>query len=233
MGLKQKLESAVKFILTDDAWTIREGKVVPEPEDLRLGNDGVKLNATVLYADMSASTALVQNHTATFAAEVYKCYLSCAATILKAEGGSITAYDGDRVMAVFIGGSKNTSAVRAAMKIRAAVSDIIQPAINKQYTTSYKLEHCIGIDTSEILVSRVGVRSDNDLVWVGRAANYAAKLSDLTKGYTFITADIFSNMDDSVKYGGNPKQLMWESRQWTSNSNLGVYRSSWKWTIQD
>jgi len=73
----------------------------------------VKLDATVLYADMSGSTKLVDAFTSPkFPAEVYKCYLSCAAKIIKAGGGSITAYDGDRVMAVFLGDSKNSSAAR-------------------------------------------------------------------------------------------------------------------------
>lgn len=231
MALKDDLEKDVKFILTDDKWTLRDGKVVPEPEDLRLGNDGVNLNATILYADMAGSTALVQRYKATFATEVYKCYLSCSAKILKNEGGAITAYDGDRIMAVFIGGSKNTSAIRAAMKIRYAVSEIIQPAINRQYNTDYKLEHSTGIDTSNVLVSRVGVRNDNDLVWIGRAANFAAKLSDLPKGYTYITDSVFDNCDESVRLGGNPKKSMWEERSWTAMNKIRIYRSSWRWNV--
>ena len=33
----------------------------------------------------------------------------------------------------------------------------------------------LGIDTSKLFVARTGIRKSNDLVWVGRAANYAAK----------------------------------------------------------
>jgi class 3 adenylate cyclase len=51
-----------------------------------------------------------------FAAEIYKTFLHCAAKIIRSEDGVITAYDGDRIMAVFIGNAKNTSAVRAALK---------------------------------------------------------------------------------------------------------------------
>ena len=56
-------------------------------------NDGVNLDATVLYADMADSTALVDKYTKTFAAEIYKTYLHCAAKIITSEGGTITAYD--------------------------------------------------------------------------------------------------------------------------------------------
>ncbi len=58
MTLTSDLESEVKEIFKA-VWTEREGRVVPGPEDLKLGNDAVKLGATVLYADISDSTNLV------------------------------------------------------------------------------------------------------------------------------------------------------------------------------
>jgi class 3 adenylate cyclase len=98
MAFKADLESEVKAIF-ESKWTKRDGQVVPDPEDLQLGNDAVKLQATVLYADMADSTDLVDGHEPHFAAEIYKAYLRCAARIIKHEQGTITAYDGDRLMA--------------------------------------------------------------------------------------------------------------------------------------
>jgi class 3 adenylate cyclase len=142
---------------------------------------------------MADSTKLVDSETPQFAAEIYRCYLVCAARIVKANDGSITAYDGDRIMAVFIGDTKNTNAAKTALQINAAVIDIINPPISNQYPQStYRLSHVIGIDTMPfvlLFVARIGVRNDNDLVWVGRAANYAAKLSSINEGNTvFIIA---------------------------------------------
>src|SRR6266404_4266650 len=51
---------------------------------------------------------------------VYKSYLTCAAKIIKSDNG-------DRIMAVFIGKSKNTTAARSALKINGAVKTIINP----------------------------------------------------------------------------------------------------------
>lgn len=69
--------------------------------------------------------------------------------------------------------------MRAAFRINGAVKNVITPALKAEYPqTDYILKHVIGIDTSKLLASRIGVRNDNDLVWVGRAANYAAKLSN-------------------------------------------------------
>lgn len=229
MPLKEELESIVKDIFSYDQWTTRDGEVVPEPEDLGLANDAVNLNATVLYADISGSTKLVDSENSYFAAEIYKTYLACAARVIKNEGGEVTAYDGDRVMAVFIGNSKNTTAVRTAFKINAAVWDIIKPAMKSQYPdNSYNLKHVIGVDTSKLLVSRIGVKNDNDLVWVGRAANYAAKLSSLPDDMAIrITNTVYNSMDKSVKYSSN--KSMWEERTWTAMNGMSIYASSWKW----
>src|SRR5260221_6181030 len=126
MSLADDLKEEVRAIVRG-AWTNRDGQVVPEPEDLKLGNDGVKLDATVLYADLDGSTDLVDRFSATFAAEVYKSYLVCAARIVKTEGGVITAYDGDRIMAVFIQGAQKTPARRAGVKIKLAAGNNAHP----------------------------------------------------------------------------------------------------------
>jgi class 3 adenylate cyclase len=232
VGLKDDLEAAVKKIF-GDRWTERDGQVVPEPVNLKLGNDAINLDATVLYADLSGSTTLVDAHTPHFAAEIYKTYLVCAARIIKDQGGTITAYDGDRIMGVYIGDSKNTSAVRTAFKITGAVWDIIKPALKNQYPKSeYNLKHVIGVDTSKLHASRIGVRNDNDLVWVGRAANYAAKLSSLPADFTiYITKAIYDNMHESVKYTGANNQNMWEARSWTAMNKLSIYASTWKFGV--
>lgn len=231
MALKTDLEAAVKTILRE-GWSKRDGVIVPGPEDLKLGNDAVNLDATILYADMSDSTKLVDNQSADLAAEVYKSYMACAAKIIKDEGGSITAYDGDRVMGLFIGPAKNTTAARTALKISWAVNKIVNPAIKEQYGDgAYQVQHCIGIDTSSIMASRIGVRNDNDLVWVGRAANYGAKLSSLDAGYVYITETVFNRLLDASKFGGDPKRLMWEQRSWTAMNNMTVYRSAWIWPL--
>src|SRR4051812_27437242 len=120
MGLKEDLQTEVGEIF-GSRWGERDGRDVPDPQDLGLGNDAVKLDGTVLYADISGSTKLVDGYKSQYAAEVYKTYLSCAAKVVKAEGGTITAYDGDRIMAIFVGDSKNSSAGRAGLKINYAV----------------------------------------------------------------------------------------------------------------
>src|SRR4051812_47613403 len=102
MTLGAELKSEVAQIFRD-VWSLRDGQKVPEAEELGLANEGVKLEATVLYADVADSTTLVESRSQRFAAEVYKVFLHSAAKIIRQHSGVITAYDGDRIMAVFIG----------------------------------------------------------------------------------------------------------------------------------
>lgn len=233
MPLADELKTEVEKIFST-RWTTRDGTAVPEPKDVGLGNDAVKFEAaTVLYADLSDSTGMVSSQRDHFAAEVYKSFLYSAARVIRSEGGEITAYDGDRIMAMYLGGSKNTNATRSALKINYAVIHIINPAITAQYPQqSFRLRHVVGIDTSSEFVARTGVRGDNDLVWVGRAANYAAKLTTLPADYpTWITGTVFDSLAPELKTGGNPPRIMWEERNWTPMNGLRIYRSNWWWSI--
>ncbi|MBD8679255.1 adenylate/guanylate cyclase domain-containing protein [Sphingomonas sp. CFBP 13720] len=231
MALKDDLEAEVAKIFREQ-WSTRDGQVVPTPGDIKLGNDAVKLRGTVLYADLSESTAMVQSKRDSFSAEVYKTFLHCAAKIIKEFGGVITAYDGDRIMAVYLGNFKNTNAVKSSLKIHSARRHIIQPALTKQYPNeSFTLKHVVGIDTSDLFVARTGVRGDNDLVWVGRAANWAAKLSDLPNSHaTWISAAVHDKMNDTVKKAGDG-QNMWEQQTWTAQDDARIYRSDFWWRL--
>lgn len=227
MGLKEELQNYVTKTHKDE-WAKREGQKVPEAEDLGLSNDAVLLEGTVLYADLADSTSMVKGYKDWFAAEVYKNYLYCAAKVIRATGGTITAYDGDRIMAVFIGGNKNTAAASCGLKINYAVTYIVQPAIKKQYPKStFVLKQKVGIDTSPLFVARTGIRGSNDLVWVGNAANNAAKLADLDRACaTYISATAYGPVHGDTKYGGDPRRPMWTDLGVTG---LGyrIYGSTW------
>lgn len=231
MALVDDLKSEVGQIFRS-MWDTQKVQLIPEPEALRLDNHSKEFDsATVLYADLDGSTSMVDSMSWSVAAEIYKAYLRCAAKIINAEGGTITAYDGDRIMAIFLGGKKNTSAVRAARKIHYAVTNIINPGYATVYTnTPYTVKHVIGIDNSELRAARIGVRGYNDLVWVGRAANHAAKLTSVPGFPVWITNEVYCSMADEVKFGGNPAVNRWTSRSWTA-MNRTIYGTAATWSI--
>jgi class 3 adenylate cyclase len=230
MGLKADLESWCYNVFVSN-WETRKGTKVPDDESkLSLLNEAIEIEGTVLYADMADSTALVDGHRAPQAAEIYKTFLHCAARIIQKNGGTISAYDGDRVMAVFLGESKNSDAARTALDLRWAIDEIVTPQRNRVYTSApYTLKHVVGIDTSSLFVAKTGVRGANDLVWVGRAANHAAKLSALTDGYTYITKAVFDRLTQDMLVGSNGGQI-WTPIRWDFNGAT-IYRSTWRRSI--
>lgn len=178
MALVDDLTSKVQEFARERWEAIPDAYVVPSADSLTFGNTGVHLDATVLYADIRGSTELVDSLPDTRAAEYYKAFLHCAAKVVKAEGGTITAYDGDRLMAIFLGETQATDAIQAALKISGAVVDVINPQFLAVYGDKHRpLTHTVGIDSGNLLAAKTGVRVDSDLVWVGPAANYAAKLN--------------------------------------------------------
>jgi hypothetical protein len=64
-------------------------------------------------------------------------------------------------------------------------------------------------------------------VWVGRAANYAAKLATLPEDYqTYITTDVYDVMHGSVRTTDG--QEMWQPKYWDFIDDL-IYCSTWMW----
>jgi class 3 adenylate cyclase len=230
MKTAKEILAEIKEVLATK-WETRKGTKVPEPEDVTLGNEAVLLDGTVLYADMADSTALVNGHKDWFAAEVYKCYLVGACHIIRNNSGVITAFDGDRVMAVYIGDYKNSPAAKTALQLNWLVIEINKALKTAYPNSTFELRHSVGIDTSSLFVAKTGIRKSNDLVWVGRAANYAAKLSGLSDGVysLFITEPVFSVLSDETKNGGNPSRSMWERSHWQER-NITIYRSNWSWS---
>ncbi len=104
------------------------------------------------------------------------------------------------MIAVYLGDHKNQSAVKSALKINFAVAEIINPLVKTILESDYKLEHVVGVDTSPVLVAQTGVRGAKDLVWVGRAANHAAKLCALPPTYASrITKEVYDKLPDDTK----------------------------------
>jgi len=174
------------------------------------------------------------NYDKRIAAKVFKSFLSCSTRLIKEHGGKIRSFDGDRVMGVFIGQTKNTAAAKCALKINYAFLKVIKPKLENKYpalkTGSYKLAHCVGIDTSEVLIIRGGVRNDNDLVWVGRAPNVAAKLSSIRTSpyHSYITDAVFNVMMEDLKHGADKKPYWEKLEKSTEVKGIDtIYRSSW------
>ncbi len=234
MALGDDLLGDVQTII-NTPWDKRDGRKVPETEEVALAGGAVEIEAAFLYADLADSSKMAKELDRRVAAKIIKSFLYCSSKIINARGGKIVSFDGDRVMGVFYGDSKNSSAAKCALQIKWAVDEIrtkFESSYESVRDASFSIRHGVGVDTGTVLAVRGGVRGSNDLIWIGRAPNLAAKMSDLREHpySTFVTATVFNNLNDESKYGGEDKKLMWERRSWTFLGDaIQVYRSSWWW----
>lgn len=231
------IESTVGEIISTP-WNITNGIKVPETEDVVLKNGGKLVDATYLYADLAGSSKLAQSLTKEATAKIIKVYINTASRILKNYGGEIRSFDGDRVMAIFMGSSKNWNAVRAALGIQWAVMKVIRPAIESGWSDGANfcdIDHAVGIDTGEALIVRGGVRDNNDLVSVGGAPNVAAKLSDLRNlNSVFISDRVHDTLSDDLLTYDDGRRKIWSrmpSSVQIGGSHTTVYGSSVHWGV--
>ena len=237
MALSEDLKSMVNQVMQNQ-WDVRQASTVPDDSTLTLTGRVAKLDATVLYADMRSSSKLVDELNQRVAGKIYQAFLSSLASIIRTNGGEITAYDGDRVMGIFIGNSKNTSATKSALMINYAVIKILKPMLEDHFNSlsksGFKISHCVGLDTGSFLAVKAGLRNANDIVWIGRPPNLAAKLSEIREeNYSeYITSEVFQVLHDSVKYAGKENELMWNQISYRYlDETLTIYRSNYYWTF--
>src|SRR6516162_4222859 len=103
MVTKTELTDYIHKTIAIDPWTVDEGRVVPATSDIALNNGARRFElATFLYADLNGSTNMVEELGWGRSAEIYKTYLYCASRLIRHFDGEVVAFDGDRVMGVFL-----------------------------------------------------------------------------------------------------------------------------------
>jgi class 3 adenylate cyclase len=210
-------------------WIVREGREIPETGEVNLGNDAVVLDAAVLYADLAGSTELLERFPESFTASAIKSFLGAICNVIKNTGGSIASFDGDRIMAVFIGDFKCSDSARAGLQIVQAVKVVNESLGNVYPARVDRLDFAVGIDVGKVFVVRTGIRDCHDLSWVGLPVNYAARLSKIRgrDEKVFITDRLFRRLNNNSRYGGNT-QCMWVEIQTGIIPEI-VWGSSWYW----
>jgi hypothetical protein len=82
---------------------------------------------------------------------------------------------------------------------------------------------------SRLLVAKTGIRGANDLVWVGRAANYAAKLSNLNGYPTYITDSVYGPLSNEAKFSNGVD--MWTKLRWIEMNDMTIYATNYWWLL--
>jgi class 3 adenylate cyclase len=238
MGLREDLTNAVNGFFEGE-YTVTEGTAIPDLDDISFGKSGRELSLAMLFVDIRESTKIVDAFRRTTAARMYKSFLHGVAKLARNRNGQLCSFNGDGVLAAFIGDRKNTDAVRTAMNLKWFGKDVLRPKMKKYFENNAEaddldLDFGIGVHSGKVLVVRGGIKGENnnDLVWVGNATNYAVKYSSLgSSPYNIhVSETTYKQMMDEVKLvtvDGKEKN-MWE---YITVEDETVYRTSYQWSI--
>lgn len=178
----------------------------------------VEVDAIFMYADLAGSSVLAEKCPWSTTAKIIKSYLLCATRLIRYYKGHIRSFDGDRVMGVFIGEDADT-AVSCARQIDWCVTNIVATTSNAHFKSiqdnAIRIKHCIGLDFGKARAVRAGIRDNSDLIWIGKAPSFAAKLSDVRDfpNEIYASSRIFNRLsrEQKIVNGNN----IWISKNFT------------------
>lgn len=230
MRRAETIEASIHDILAEPL-EARPGWFVPRSADVSLARGAVVIEGAFLYADLAGSAAIAAACPWATTARILRAYLTAATRLMRMHGGEVRSFDGDRAMAVFAGDEACSRAVRCALEIQYVTDEVLAPAARQRFSSvrraGVEIRQACGVDVGVVRAVRTGIRNNNDLIWVGRAASLAAKLSDL-RAYpycTFITAAVHDQLwEDLLEHldGAN----LWERRQFAFAGGVQqIYRS--------
>jgi adenylate cyclase len=188
-ALRSDIDDEVSAILSSDfAINITETYTVPHSDDgaITFPNlddkyQGTKIIETaVLYVDMRRSTALSLKHRRHTVARLYSAFVRAMARCAAVFGAEVRGIIGDRVMLLFDAHECFANSVDTAILI----NSVCKFVLNKHFKHN-EVTFGIGIDHGRMLATKTGIRrhgsaqqSYRSLVWLGRPANIASKLTD-------------------------------------------------------
>ncbi len=241
MALSKDLQEMVSGYLAGNYET-HVPRGVPNPEDIALGNKAAKLTATTLFIDVRQSSDIANAFRAQTAAKMMKSYFRGAVSVINNNDGQVRSFNGDGMLAIFIGDLRSSNAVKAAMQVKWFVQEVLQPKFERYFSNNkaalgQALDFQIGcgLDDGDIFAVRVGIKGTNDVAWVGRCTNTSAKLASSvdTPHNTAITREVYSRMAEDQKYTSSGGAHMWsdERTQMVGGVNRAIRTTTYRWAI--
>lgn len=193
--LKTELTEEVKAIIDSKfEISITETDTVPDIDDSAITYPNLvtkeqkcKLIETcVLYIDIRNSTELNNVHQRPTLAKLYSSFVRSMTKCGGYYGGKVRNIVGDRVMVIFDKINCFQNAINTAILMNSVSCYII----NKNFPHN-EIKCGIGIDYGKMLAAKAGIikqgsenTSNKSLVWLGRPANVASKLTDIANKTT-------------------------------------------------
>src|SRR3954471_863938 len=168
-------------------------RVLAQAEDgLRLG--GEEVLGTVLFSDIRGFTTFSESHPAGEVIDILNRYLSEMTDAIMGHGGTLVAYLGDGIIAIF--GAPLEQADHADRAL-AAADEMLGPRLATFNTWLLErgieapFEMGIGINSGLFMAGNVGSQDRLEYTVIGDTVNTAARMEGLTKGsgYSMFVAD--------------------------------------------
>lgn len=146
-----------------------------------------RLESCVLYVDIRGSANLNASKRAWTLARVYSSFVRSMIAAARYYGGHVRNIIGDRVMVIFDKENCFTNVVNTAVLMNTIAHHIISKRVS-----GFDFKCGIGIDYGQMLVTKAGaIRRGEErefyrsLVWLGRPANVASRLTDIANKTTY------------------------------------------------
>ena len=148
---------------------------VPTREDVTFEEKAGLIETSVLYIDIRNSTELLKLHRKTVVAKLLKSFHLICAKVIRSNFGDVRSFNGDSLLAFFQANHDVCdNAVVSAFCMKYCLDKLIKNRFGDEF------DYGIGIDCGKILAAKAGFKGDynNDLIWIGKAVNSAAKMGN-------------------------------------------------------
>jgi len=150
---------------------------------LRLG--GVQREGTVMFTDLRGFTSFAETLSPDLVIEVLNSYLSEMSDAILDHGGTLVAYMGDGIMAVFGAPIVQSDHADRALATAREMLAVRLPRFNdwlRERGLGAGLRMGIGLNSGTVMSGNVGSQRRVEYAAVGDATNVAARIEQLTKG---------------------------------------------------
>jgi adenylate cyclase len=152
-------------------------------QDLRLG--GVRRDGTVLFCDLRGFTSFSEALPPDSVIEVLNHYLEEMSDAIMDHGGTLVAYMGDGIMAVFGAPLEQPDHADRALASAREMLDLRLPRFNKwleEAGMGRGFAIGIGLNSGPVMSGQVGSKRRIEYTAIGDTTNTAARLEGMTKG---------------------------------------------------
>jgi len=212
---------------------------VPKKSDLTFGNTVKELeHAKIFYIDMRKSRKILTDATDFWSVKIHKAFLRAVIHCIEKRDGHLRSFNGDGILAFFIGDKAASKAVRAAMNIKGFVNEINSILSENDKN---KIDFGIGIAQGQIMIAKSGKAGDDqtkqDLIWIGIALYVAVELSELGKSpeNIWVSDNIFNSVikdGDSLNTLKHEGEWIWFYEHKTLNNGYQkVHHTTWYFNV--